>query len=70
MKDSEILEEIQEYKENLSSLRDIFIKNKIPDLQDLMMEYLELVGMLRNYLLLVREGSPQLNFIHLTLIIC
>lgn len=33
------------------------IKQEIPDLQDLMIEYLDLGGMLRNYLLLMREDA-------------
>jgi hypothetical protein len=52
---SEIYNEILEHKNYIKDKRTLFVEKEIPDIQDLMIEYLNLGGLLRNYLLLIRE---------------
>ncbi len=51
----DLIQNIEEYKSRLLERQDIYIKCKVPDLAELMLEYIESGGILRNYLLTVRE---------------
>lgn len=53
----EIYDEILEHKNYIKNQKSFFVDQEIPGLQDIMIEYLDLGGMLRNYLLLIREDA-------------
>jgi len=52
---TDIKESIEVRRGELIDLRKAYIDNKVPELCDMMEEYITLSGILRNYLLLVRE---------------
>jgi hypothetical protein len=51
----DIIQSIEDYKSRLLERRNIYIKNRVPDLAELIQEYIELGGILRNFLLIIRE---------------